>query len=104
MAEVKVTSANFDAEVLQSEIPVLVDFWATWCGPCQMLGPELAKLAEEQDGVIKVRKVNVDEEEDLAEKFNVMSIPTMLVFKNGQQTAKKIGFCKKDEVLALINS
>lgn len=104
MAEVKVTKDNFEAEVLQSDIPVLVDFWATWCGPCQMLGPELAKLAQEQEGVIKVCKINVDEEEDLAGQFNVMSIPTMLVFKNGQQTAKKIGFCKKDEVLAMINS
>ena len=103
MAEVKVTKANFEEEVLNSDIPVVVDFWATWCGPCQMLGPELKKLAEEQEGVIKVCKINVDEESELAERFNVMSIPTILIYKNGQQTAKQVGFCKKDAVLALVN-
>lgn len=103
MAEVKVTKANFEEEVLKSDIPVVVDFWATWCGPCRMLGPELEALAKEQEGKIKVCKINVDEEQDLAERFNVMSIPTLLIYKNGAQTAKQIGFCKKDEVLALVN-
>ena len=102
MEVVTLTGENFEQEVLKAEVPVLVDFWATWCGPCRMLGPELEKLAEEQEGKLIVAKVNVDEEEELAAQFGVMSIPTMIVFKNGEQAGKKVGFCKKEEVLQFV--
>ncbi len=101
--EITITNDNFKEKVLNSEIPVLVDFWAEWCGPCKMLGPELEKLAEEQDGKILVGKVNVDEQEDLAAEFRIMSIPTMLVFKNGQQVAKSVGYAPRTEILDMIN-
>ena len=104
MAEIIITNDNFQKEVLESPIPVLVDFWAPWCGPCRMLGPELEKLAEEMDGVITVGKVNVDEETELSIKYNVMSIPTLLVFKNGVQTAKTIGYTKRDEIIKLLEN
>ncbi len=102
MAEIKVTKDNFQKEVLEATLPVLADFWADWCGPCKMLGPELAALAEEQDGKLIVAKINVDEEEELAAQFGVMSIPTMILFKNGQEAGKKIGFCKKEDVLQFV--
>ena len=101
--EITITNENFKEKVLNSEIPVLVDFWAEWCGPCKMLGPELEKLAEEQDGKILVGKVNVDEQEDLAAEFRIMSIPTMLVFKNGQQVAKSVGYAPRAEIVEMIN-
>ena len=101
--EITITNDNFKEKVLNSEIPVLVDFWADWCGPCKMLGPELEKLAEEQDGKILIGKVNVDEQEDLAAEFRIMSIPTMLVFKNGQQVAKAVGYAPRAEILDMIN-
>lgn len=102
MAEVKITAANFESEVIGSDIPVLVDFWATWCGPCRMLGPVIAEIAEEQEGKIKVGKVNVDEEGALASKFGIMSIPTVLVFKDGEVTATSIGYKPKEDILALL--
>lgn len=102
MAEIVVTKANFEEEVLKSELPVIVDFWATWCGPCRMLAPELEEFAVENDGKVKVGKVNVDEEGELAREFGIMSIPTLLVFKNGELANKSIGFIKKDEMYALI--
>ena len=83
MAEVTLTKENFDKEVLESKIPVLVDFWATWCGPCRMLAPIIAEIAEENAGKIKVCKVDVDEQPDLASRFRISSIPTLLVFKDG---------------------
>lgn len=89
------TTANFNEEVLQSEVPVLVDFWATWCAPCRMLGPVIDELAEEAQGY-KVGKVNVDEEPELAKEYNVMSIPTVLVFKNGKVTASSVGVQPKE--------
>ncbi|MBR3642197.1 MAG: thioredoxin [Parasporobacterium sp.] len=102
MAEIKVTKDNFQTEVLEASLPVLADFWADWCGPCKMLGPELEALAKEQEGKLIVAKINVDEEEELAAQFGVMSIPTMILFKNGKEAGKKIGFCRKEEVLRFV--
>ncbi len=101
MAEINLTNANFDEEVLKSDIPVMVDFWAPWCGPCKMLGPVVAEIAEENAGKIKVCKVNVDEEGELARRFKVASIPTVIVFKNGEQVNKNLGYCEKQVLLDL---
>ena len=102
MAEIKLTKANFEQEVLQSDLPVLVDFWASWCGPCMMMGPEIAALAEEKEGVLKVGKINVDEEPELAQKFRIASIPTLMLFKNGQVVNSVIGFRPKNELEELL--
>jgi len=102
MAEIKITSENFEQEVLKSDIPVLVDFWATWCGPCRMIAPALAQIAEEQAGKVKVGKVNVDEEMALASMFKIVSIPTLMVFKNGQLVNKALGAMPKEQIEALL--
>ncbi|MBQ6292919.1 MAG: thioredoxin [Lachnospiraceae bacterium] len=102
MAEIKITSTNFEQEVLNSDVPVLVDFWAAWCGPCRMLAPAVAQIAAEYDGKVKVGKVNVDEEPELAQRFGIMSIPTVLAFKDGKKTASSIGLVPKDKLLALL--
>ncbi|MGN1092047.1 MAG: thioredoxin [Monoglobaceae bacterium] len=101
MAEVVVTKSNFETEVVKSDIPVVVDFWATWCGPCRMLGPVLADIAEQYEGKVKVAKVNVDEEPELAMRFNVSSIPMLLYFKNGEILNKSIGYAPKEEIEAM---
>ena len=96
-----ITKNNFEEEVLKSEKPVLVDFWATWCGPCKMIAPEVEQVAMERDD-IKVCKVNVDEEGELSIRYGVMSIPTLLIFKDGQLENTAIGYRKKDEILELL--
>ena len=101
MAELKITQDNFQAEVLESDIPVLVDFWATWCGPCKMVGPIVAEIAEEYEGKVKVGKVNVDEEPQLAMQFKVTAIPTLFVFKNGEVDGQIVGFAQKDEIIKM---
>jgi len=87
-----VTKDNFEQEVLKAETPVMVDFYADWCGPCKMAAPVLDKLAEEFSGKVKIVKLNVDENQEIAQKYQVMSIPTVVVFKNGEETDRKIGF------------
>lgn len=101
MAVLTVTKDNFEREVLQSDKPVLLDFWASWCGPCRMVSPIVDEIANER-GDIKVGKVNVDEQPDLAQKFGVMSIPMLVVMKNGQITNKAVGAMPKENILALL--
>ena len=103
MAEIKITVDNFEQEVIQSEQPVLVDFWAAWCGPCRMLAPAVAQIAAECEGKIKVGKVNVDEEVELAQRFGIMSIPTVLAFKDGTKVNQSIGLVPKDKRLAMFD-
>lgn len=103
MAELKITAANFENEVLHSDKPVLLDFYADWCGPCKMLSPVLHELAEEKSGTLKVGKVNVDEQPDLAAEFGVMSIPTLLLFENGKLVRQAVGARPKSGVLELLD-
>ena len=102
MIELKITAANFENEVLRSDKPVLLDFYADWCGPCKMLSPILHELAEEKSGTLKVGKVNVDEQPELASQFGVMSIPTLLVFRDGKLVNQAVGARPKAGVLALL--
>ena len=92
MAEITLTQENFEDEVINSDIPVLVDFWATWCGPCKMIAPIVEEIAEEYEGKIKVGKVNVDDEGDLASEYRIASIPTLLIFKNGEIVHTLVGY------------
>lgn len=102
MAEITLTAANFEKEVLESDIPVLVDFWAGWCGPCKMLAPTIAELAKEYEGKVKVGKVNIDEFSSLAIKYGVASIPTVILFKNGQAADKSVGFVPKAAIEGML--
>lgn len=102
MAELTITVQNFEDEVLKSELPVLLDFWATWCGPCRMLAPVIAEIAEEYEGKVKVGKVNVDEEPGLAASFHVSSIPTVVLMKDGKVAASSVGYRPKEQILEML--
>lgn len=98
MTELTITINNFEQEVLKSDKPVIVDFWAPWCGPCQMMGPVIKELSEEADGKYIVGKINIDEEAALAERFNIMSIPTIKIFKDGKEVASSLGVVSKGKI------
>lgn len=102
MSEVTLTKLNFEDEVKASELPVLIDFWATWCGPCKMIAPVVAEIAEDYEGKLKVGKVNVDDEPELSREFGITSIPTLMVFKGGELMEKSIGYKGKDALVALV--
>jgi thioredoxin 1 len=100
---IAISAANFESEVLKSPVPVLIDFWADWCQPCRMIGPLLDQLAEEYTGRIKICKINVDEENALASQHNVVSIPTMVVYKGGQLVRQQVGAVPKNQIAALFS-
>ena len=102
MTEITIIKENFDAEVLKSEVPVILDFWATWCGPCRMIAPTLAQIAQEQEGKLKIGKVNVDEQMDLAVRFGITAIPTLIAFKDGEKVNQAMGVMSKEEILDLV--
>ena len=102
MAELKITIENFENEVMKSNIPVLIDFWAPWCGPCRMMGPVIEQLADEYEGKAKVGKVNVDEEGELSQAFGVMSIPTIVLIQDGKVVRQAVGARPKAEVEAML--
>ena len=103
MSVITITKENFETEVLKSEVPVLLDFWATWCGPCRMVSPIVDEIAEESNGSYKVGKINVDEQPELASQFRVMYIPTLVVMKNGQLHKSTVGMQPKEAILTLFN-
>ena len=101
---VKTTDASFEQDVLKSDTPVLVDFWAEWCGPCRMIGPSLEEISKELDGKLKIVKINIDENPMAPTRYGVRSIPTLLLFKNGQVAATKIGALPKSKLVEWVES
>lgn len=102
MAELKLTKDNFETEVLKSDQPVLIDFWADWCGPCKMLAPTIAEIADEYAGKVKVGKINVDEEPELAAAFRINSIPTVVLMRDGKVENLVVGYCPKERLTAML--
>ena len=102
MSELRITKDNFEKEIINSELPVLLDFWAPWCGPCRMIAPVIAQVAEKYAGKAKVGKVNVDEENDLAAAFGIVSIPTLVVLKGGKVVSRATGFRSEAEIAAML--
>lgn len=101
---ITITKDNFDQEVVKSDMPVLVDFWASWCGPCMAVGPVIDEIANDYDGKLKVGKLNVDNDGELAKKYRVMSIPTIIIFKNGEVAERIVGARAKPEFAKMIDS
>jgi len=104
MATTQVTDASFETEVLNSDAPVVVDFWAEWCGPCKMIAPALEEISEEMDGQVKITKLNIDENQDMAMKYGVRSIPMLILFKDGEPMAQQIGAAPKGKLSDWIKS
>ncbi len=104
MSTLNITKNNFQSEVLDSTTPVLVDFWASWCGPCRMLTPVVDQIAQENAGALKVAKVNVDDEPQLAAQFGVMSIPTLVLFRDGRPVSKSVGVKPKQAILGMLEA
>jgi len=101
VSSIVITNDNFESEVLQSLVPVLLDFWAPWCGPCKMIGPVVDQIGDEYEGQLKVGKINIDENSALAEQHGIVSIPTLIVYKNGEMAAQKTGSAPKYDIEAL---
>ena len=104
MSSLIITNDNFESEVLQSSVPVLLDFWAPWCGPCKMVGPVIDEIAGEYSGKVKVGKINVDEDAALAEQHGITSIPTLILYKDGAPVNKKSGAAPKNDIIALFKN
>lgn len=104
MSSITITANNFESEVLQSQVPVLIDFWAPWCGPCKMLGPVIDQIGDEYSGRVKVGKINVDEEGALAEQHGISSIPALFLYKDGELAGQKTGAAPKHDIVSLFKN